>query len=497
MALTDLLEESTLADEPRITGASKVVPGGVDPLGLRQINFDLMDEVLPGLNNVANRLKPFLLMTWAWRRARTIVQQGGQGGALDADLRDFVDRIETIYAWSQFLIDPTAGIPGGQALAALLSPSTESYTFGGAQWLSRRDLRRTSTGLISPLNYGPGLRLMGWLTLTDTPGVFGTNPRLDDALDQFEAAMAEELDHPAFSKFGEVVVDRVDVERWAPLWALGAKSTVEEEAGFDRLAGPSADPKRRRGLTLIEAAAANLDDPKAEAEDFRRLMADSPDAWSAEGELAGTAGAWRKLQIRQLFRYALEATFYWLIGELDGPPKSSSELGASFVEAAGAESLADTGEWFRFDASANPVDLIDRLSEALSGESAQSVPGAIQQALAFCLAQTDYKAEAFEVFDRLPIPRAIREFRGWADLSAADAIAKMIEGWVIAQHTYWSVGRGLADARGRGKTLLRLRIVMDEGGWTLTPGTVQGNPPLPTPDRLRTALGLLHECGRL
>jgi len=31
----------------------------------------------------------------------------------------------------------------------------------------------------------------------------------------------------------------------------------------------------------------------------------------------------------------------------------------------------------------------------------------------------------------------------------------------------------LADARTRGKQILRLRIVMDEGGWTLTPGTTK------------------------
>jgi hypothetical protein len=193
-------------------------------------------------------------------------------------------------------------------LAALLSSSTSSYTFGGAQWLSRRILRRTSTGLISPLNYGPGLRLMGWLTLTDTLGVFGANPILDAALDQFEPAMSQELDYPAFNKFGEVVVDRAEVARWGPLWALGAKTVLEQEAGFDRLAGPSTNPKRRHGPTLIEAAAASLDDPKAEVEDIRRLMADPPNAWLAEGELARTAGAWRKLQIRRLFRYTLEAT---------------------------------------------------------------------------------------------------------------------------------------------------------------------------------------------
>lgn len=202
-SLTEIIEESTLFDGPRITGPSKVKPGGVDPLGLRQINFDLMDQVLPGLNNVADLLRPFILMAWAWRRARVIVKAGGKGGAPDQDLRDFVDRIEAIFAWSQFLDDPEAGIPGGQALAALLDPSTSSYRFGGKTWESRRNLRRTSTGLISPLNYGPGLRSMGWLAPTDAVGVFVTNPELDAALDAFEASFADELDHPAFSKLGD------------------------------------------------------------------------------------------------------------------------------------------------------------------------------------------------------------------------------------------------------------------------------------------------------
>lgn len=68
----------------------------------------------------------------------------------------------------------------------------------------------------------------------------------------------------------------------------------------------------------------------------------------------------------------------------------------------------------------------------------------------------------------------------------------------MAQHAYWAVGRGLSDARSRGKQILRLKIVMDEGGWTLTPGTTkQGNPPEPTPDRLETAISLLKECGKL
>ena len=494
--LADFLEESTLVDEPRLIGPSKVKPGGVDPLGLRQINFDLMDEVLPGLNNVADRLKPFILMAWAWRRARSIVQSSEKGGASDEDLRDFVDRLEAIYAWSQFMLDPAAGIPGGQALAALLDPSTTSYNFGGEEWVFRRDIRRTSTGIISPLNYGPGLRLMGWIAPTNAMGVFTTNLELDAALDEFELSLADELDHPVFNQFGPLVVDRADVERWAPLWSLGSKSFVEQQAGYERLAGKSADPKRRNGLALVEAAIAASDQDQPEVESLRHIMADLPENWLVDENLAPVALAWRQLQIRQLFRYALELTFHWLIGELAGEPKTSQELGTLFSEEAGGANFKSAMEWLAADASNNPVDLMDELSAALSGVGSETVPSSIQRAFAFCLVQSDYKAEAFEVFDRLPIVRAIRDFAYWSKLSPADATAKMIESWVIAQHTYWSVGRGLADARGRGKTLLRLRIVMDEGGWTLTPGTVQGNPPLPTADRLATAVSLLRECGR-
>jgi hypothetical protein len=82
-------------------------------------------------------------------------------------------------------------------------------------------------------------------------------------------------------------------------------------------------------------------------------------------------------------------------------------------------------------------------------------------------------------------------------LAPAEFMARVLEIWVLAQHAYWCVGRSLADARSRGKTLLRLKVVMDEGGWTLTPGTRPGNPPIATPDRLESAVGLLTECRRL
>jgi hypothetical protein len=97
----------------------------------------------------------------------------------------------------------------------------------------------------------------------------------------------------------------------------------------------------------------------------------------------------------------------------------------------------------------------------------------------------------------LPLFRARREAEAWGKAPTKNFVRHILESWVLAQHVYWSVGRGLADARARGKTILRLKVVLEEGGWTLAPGASRGLPPVPTPDRLQTALSLATECGLL
>lgn len=75
--LAELLENAAMRDEPCHSRELDISPGGVDPLGLRQINFQLMDLVLPGLNNVARHITPYTLIAWAWRRAAlSALEQG-------------------------------------------------------------------------------------------------------------------------------------------------------------------------------------------------------------------------------------------------------------------------------------------------------------------------------------------------------------------------------------------------------------------------------------
>ena len=137
--LAELTAASTAAQEPRFTTPGRTKFGGVDPLGLRQINFDLRDEVLPGLNNVARHIRPFVVVTWAWRRA--LQQALGEMTIRQGDLQDFVDRIEVLYALSQFLRDESTDLPGSQYLAPWLKDA--QLKFEGAKWGQLRKRKKS------------------------------------------------------------------------------------------------------------------------------------------------------------------------------------------------------------------------------------------------------------------------------------------------------------------------------------------------------------------
>ena len=187
LSLADLTTAAAGAAEPSFVVAAVPRLGGVDPLGMRQINFDLMDQVIPGLNNVARHIRPFVVVTWAWRRARQLAEARGVDVVPVDDLRDFVDRIEVIFAWSQFLRDADADLPGRQVLSPLVR--ADRWDFGGAPWRKFRESRRYSTAFTAPITYGPSLKTLGWLAPhRDNAEVLLPTPVTGPALDAFEFA---------------------------------------------------------------------------------------------------------------------------------------------------------------------------------------------------------------------------------------------------------------------------------------------------------------------
>ena len=496
-SLAKLTAAAAAADEPGFTPASVPKLGGVDPLGLRQINFDLMDQVIPGLNNVARHIRPFVLVAWAWRRANQLAKDQGSAKVPVDQLQDFVDRIEVIYVWSQFLRNAEADLPGRQVLGNLLQ--SERWTFGGSAWRHRREVRRYSTALTAPINYGPALKMLGWVK---------THPRYSEiliptaaaapALDAFEARIADHLGHPAFNKFGSVTVTAKEARAWSGAWALESVTKAEAHAMTEMLFGAGAPVCRQMGGELMLTAAKQAS--TIQVDQLRRAMAGPPSRITPPVRLLNTREAWRRIQVRQLFRLSLEALFYWTLVNLEGKPKGTDALVNEFLgQVSSLPKHGSARKWLSaaLPSGTGPTELMKRIEEALNDPSAADLAPSITAALAFCLAEAPQQDSHLERPDRLPLFRARREAAARQEGSIKDFVRHVLESWVLAQHVYWSVGRGLADARAQGKTLLRLRVILDEGGWTLAPGASHGSAPVPTPDRLQTMVSLARECGLL
>jgi hypothetical protein len=485
-ALADLTATARAAPEPTFVLAATPKLGGVDPLGLRQINFDLMDQVIPGLNNVVT--------TWAWRRAHQLARDLGVTEIPINDLRDFVDRIEVLYAWSQFLRDSNADLPGRQVLAPLVQSA--QWTFGGSKWRNLRKSRRYSTAFTAPITYGPSLKTLGWLAPHQSEAeVLIPLPAAIPALDAFESRIRRRLSHPAFNQFGSITVTSQEIRRWSEAWALDRPTRQEKEVMKEMLLGAGAPPARRKGCALMLAAVshAGVNDVAS----VRMTMAGPPSNFVSPPDLDKAFEAWRRVQVRQLFRLSLEALLYWIIYQVEKGSQSTDSLVSEFLAQARRGKDGTAEQWLRRGRARaiGPTKLMERIQQALDAHPYVKLASAVTSGLSFCIAEAPEHAEYFERADRLPLSRARREAKAWGDAPAAGFVRHVLESWVLAQHVYWSVGRGLADARARGKTILRLKVVLEEAGWTLAPGANSGSAPVPTPDRLQTALTLATECG--
>lgn len=87
--------DRALEDAPgfKVVGELTLTESGVDPIGLRQLNLDLMDATVPGLNNVTRHIRPYTFMAWAWWRASKYSQRKGM---TPETMHDLVARYEAM-----------------------------------------------------------------------------------------------------------------------------------------------------------------------------------------------------------------------------------------------------------------------------------------------------------------------------------------------------------------------------------------------------------------
>ncbi len=490
-SLAELSDAAIAAHDPSLTAPYIPKFGTINPLGLSQTNFDLMDEVFPGLNNIATHIRPFTLVTWAWKRAAACAERLGTESVAPKLLQDFVDRIEVVYVWSQLLRPTRVELPGREVLAPLVAGS--GYTFGGTEWQERNKVRKDSTALSAAANYGPALKSLKWLRPhPKNRGIFTPEPVAEPAIQALEKEMGPYLYHPVFSEFGEVSVSTSEVQKWSEAWALERPTQEEQRAMLETLCGESANHFRRNGVRLAVQAVQHLNGT-TDSDLVREAMCGRPTSFMGPPSLETVFRTWRILQWRQVFRLALEGLLHWVLLKLEGEPMRSSALVGAFLSAAGTSET--TGNWLSEvrDDTLGPMIWLKRLQTGLASKGREvELPSQIRGALAATLNE-GAEVHGPEYDDRLPTSRAAKEALAFGDDSPSVFLTRVFESWVIGQHTRSSVMRGMGDARAGRRMILRLRVALDEGGWTRTPGS-PNRPPEATADRLETVLSLLHEA---
>ena len=291
--------------------------GGVDFLGLRQVNLDLMAECLPGINNVTYYIRPYSVLSWIYWQFYEGMRAEGKDRPSARDLVLFKEKVESLFLWGHKL-NNVAGIPG-------LRSNPEEFRRGKAN-LSFKAWRRSAqnTSLQAAVQYGPSVKDRGGLGfIHHVEGEFfqvtnegaGLAEALNSALQRrraysmlvdFEKNYASEDE--ASDLFKAWRVDERPAKREREIFA---KCFYDERKINDL----NAIGRRSASLNLILSVIRNSRRPLDEDEirqsmAFQRLL--SGKALKLEPGPTQSAKTWLLLQVRQAQRMALESLLAWV-----------------------------------------------------------------------------------------------------------------------------------------------------------------------------------------
>ena len=143
-----------------------------------------------------------------------------------------------------------------------------------------------------------------------------------------------------------------------------------------------------------------------------------------------------------------------------------------------APGIANAGAWISSLSSSSdlPTELMTRIQQALDDRAAGHLAAQYRGGSRLLLDRSAVHESHTEHVERLPASRARREAAVRSGAAVEEFVRHVLEAWVARAACLLVSGPGLADARARGKMLLRLRIILDEGGWMLTSGATYRRP---------------------
>ncbi|WP_438480843.1 hypothetical protein [Oleiharenicola lentus] len=486
--------------------------GGVDFLGLRQVNLDLMAECFPGINNTTQHIRPFSVLSWVHWRFHAELARSGAREASSKEITLFQEKAEVLFTWGHQLAG--IGIPGRLSKCPESSAGWVELSFKAWQ----RSPRNTS--LQAPVQYGPAMKSRFGLGFAEpvADGLYSVTESgegLAEALDgRLQRTSAYDLICDLSPRKGR----RADAEALFPAWRVDAPSKAEAKiflpAYFDDTDFENGSSIAVRSGTIqavrevLRAAGRGMtEDAIRSSLAYRRLPSGRKITLSHAPAL--NAHKWFILQVRQAQRAALEGLLAWLEWRMGSLPRiemvraelvrivgregkiTCKETLARFIESTG-----DMDRYLTLAAKGGPdciFDLVTRLFDSIDEDVNQAVPIAgrlllVTSALTNWLLLGDQSQPFLNKggAERVSLTHQLRHFTSRGDLAFGEWLCEVVETWVIGQHLKFATYRFDGGTQ-------RLRFTFDEDGLEFL--AEKPSFPILSRDHLAAALSLMAECG--
>lgn len=497
---------------------------GVDFLGLRQVNLDMMAEMIPSTNNVTDYIRPFSLMSWVFWKFYDLCAASGLAEPSREDIDRFRERIEVLFAWGARLHEHSGRIPGTGAVPP--SPSAD-----GQIPLTFKDWKRieSSTSLIAALWYGPASKIVTGLGfLMPVPGhtgffrTTGAGIRLAEALDE-QLRQDQDLYARLLATLQPVTASEDDAKALWQIWTPENVTPGEREAfgaalySADKI-GDTKSLLGRRSTTLgLAIHHLTLCSSPVPVQNVRTGMAlsESQDGepYDLPEQLIAARNDWLTLHVRQLQRLSMECLLSWCEGRILGDrinetstmaERFSADWDASEHGYDGLETLGDMIasldsqahrmeefiEAVRNGRLSNPFELMDEIQDLFKSGDPKFAQYAFD-GLLLCVAYAGAAENEVRMLrlggaPRVSLDSLRRRLVGLGDVSVREAFQFILEAMIISQHFSTAVNR--FDGQNQ-----RLRLTIEETG--LEALVAKPWEPTVTEDRLATLLSLAAQSG--
>jgi hypothetical protein len=513
-----------IGEGPRFVPRLKSDRGGVDYLGLRQVNLDLTADCIPGINNVTSYIRPFAILSWIHWKFHALHVAQKKAEASEDDLHRFQDKVEVLFTWGHQL----GGLRGVPGLDSRCPPATgRGVELSFAAWGGRK---RHNTSLQAPVQYGPALKTGDGLGLAEpvARGLLRVTTAGESLARALDRRLTTSPSYGLLEKLDATHGSEADARDLFRLWRVNAP-TLEERRAFLPLLY---NPEEREGATAFGLRSAMIYAILHLLRQARRPLTEEqircalawtilPGGRSLEyrGNVYSLLLRWRVLQIRQAQRSGLEALLAWLENRLLQERARTlpiSALRSEWAKALASEQLSDGGtrtcadtlgafrrgtdseEGYRLSCARGQTDLdlfplTDQVLTLGRDQPDRVLPLAVKTLVAvanwteWLEVNRDLHSDlGHGGIDRISLTHFSAGFRRFADRPVGEWLTDIMERYVISQHMRVATYR--FDGRAQ-----RLRFALGENGLEF----YDEKPTVPqwTQDHLATLLSLLSDCG--